>query len=74
MSIEAFIKNKIKPLPREKPNGWFTINELIEKSGLNREFIRGKINEGLKSKEIESMEIVLNGRKMNCYREKKTKK
>lgn len=70
--IDSFIKSKIKPIPTVKPNGWFTIKELKERSGMTREFIRVKINDGVRSKEIDVMEIILEGRKMKCYREKKT--
>jgi hypothetical protein len=69
MSIDAFIK-KLKPLPK-KPEGWYSVQELIEKSGMPRHMIRDRLKKGIDSKELESMECIHEGRKMNCYREKK---
>lgn len=69
--IDSFIKDKLKPIPTVKPKGWFTINELIERSGMARHCVRDRLSKGIDNKEIESMEIIQDGRKIKCYREAK---
>lgn len=69
MSIDSFIKDKLKPLPTVKPKGWFTITELVKKTGMSRWSINDKLKKGVERKELEAMEIILDGRKMKCYKE-----
>lgn len=66
---DEWIDAMFKPLP-PKPDGWFTVNEVAEKTNSNARTIRGKIYEMTKRNELLVMDCLINGKVAKCYKRK----
>lgn len=69
ISMEEWVKEAFKDYP-SKPEGWFTVNDIVKLTGANARTIRGRIRQMLDNNELDVMDILENGKHGKCYRKK----
>lgn len=63
--------NEMFKLPEQRPKGWFTVQEISEKTKTNKRTVAYRIAQYVLNGQLEVMECLENSKRAKCYKKKK---